>query len=38
MHCFSLPEDMQVDIFGEICKRRGLDPRPPIADEFFEKE
>jgi hypothetical protein len=31
-------ESMQSDIIGQIRKRRGLDPRPPAADEFFEKK
>jgi hypothetical protein len=29
---------MQADIIAEIRKRRGLDPRPPTAEEYFEKE
>jgi elongation factor 2 len=37
-HWQNCPESMQADIIAEIRKRRGLDPRPPTADEFFEKE
>jgi elongation factor 2 len=37
-HWQNCPESMQADIIAEIRKRRGLDPRPPSADEFFEKE
>jgi elongation factor 2 len=33
-----LPESLQGEVIGEIRKRRGLDPRPPTAEEFFEKE
>jgi elongation factor 2 len=33
-----LPESLQAEVIGEIRKRRGLDPRPPTAEEFFEKE
>jgi elongation factor 2 len=33
-----LPESLQADVIGQIRKRRGLDPRPPTAEDFFEKE
>jgi elongation factor 2 len=34
----TLPESLQADVIGQIRKRRGLDPRPPTAEEFYEKE
>jgi len=33
-----VPEQMQPDVIGEIRKRRGLDPTPPRAEEFLERE
>jgi elongation factor 2 len=37
-HWAYLPESMQADVIGEIRKRRGLDPRPPSYEEYYEKE
>lgn len=31
-------DNMRVDMIGQIRKRRGLYPRPPSYEEFFEKE
>jgi elongation factor 2 len=33
-----VPEQMQLEIIGKIRERRGLDPKPPTADEFLERE
>ena len=33
-----VPESMQADIIKQIRERRGLDPNPPKAEEFFERE
>jgi hypothetical protein len=37
-HWAYLSESMQADVIGEIRKRRGLDPRPPSYEEYYEKE
>jgi elongation factor 2 len=34
----TVPEQMQMDIIRQIRKRRGLNPNPPRAEEFFERE
>lgn len=33
-----VPEQMQVDVIRQIRERRGLNPNPPKAEEFFERE
>jgi elongation factor 2 len=33
-----VPEQMVLDIIAQIRERRGLDPKPPRADEFLERE
>jgi elongation factor 2 len=33
-----LPEQMQLEIIGKIRERRGLDPKPPSAEDFLERE
>jgi len=33
-----VPEQMQQDIIGQIRERRGLDPKPPGAEDFLERE
>jgi elongation factor 2 len=33
-----VPEQMVSDIIAQIRERRGLDPKPPRADEFLERE
>jgi elongation factor 2 len=33
-----VPEQMQLEIIGKIRERRGLDPKPPTAEEFLERE
>jgi len=37
-HWAMVPESMQATVIEEIRKRRGLSPRPPRAEDFFEKE
>jgi elongation factor 2 len=33
-----VPSSMLMDIVREIRKRKGLNPEPPRADEFIDKE
>ena len=33
-----VPENMQMDIIGQIRERRGLDKNPPRAEDFYERE
>ena len=33
-----VPESMQLDVIKQIRERRGLDPNPPRAEEFIERE
>jgi len=33
-----VPEGMQLDGIKQIRERRGLDPNPPRAEEFIERE
>jgi len=33
-----VPESMQLDVIKQIRERRGLDPNPPRAEEFTERE
>jgi elongation factor 2 len=33
-----VPEQMQLEIIGKIRERRGLDPKPPSAEDFLERE
>ena len=33
-----VPEQMVLETIQQIRERRGLDPKPPRADEFIEKE
>jgi elongation factor 2 len=33
-----VPENMQMEIIGQIRERRGLDKNPPRAEDFYEKE
>jgi len=33
-----VPESMQLDVIRQIRERRGLDPNPPRAEEFIERE
>jgi elongation factor 2 len=33
-----VPESMQLDVIKQIRERRGLDPNPPGAEEFIERE
>ena len=37
-HWAPVPASMQATVIGEIRKRRGLDPAPPRADDFLERE
>jgi len=37
-HWAMVPESMQATVIEEIRKRRGLSPRPPRAEDFFERE
>jgi len=37
-HWATVPEQMQTDIIRQIRERRGLNPNPPRAEEFFERE
>lgn len=37
-HWAPVPTSMQATVIGEIRKRRGLDPVPPRADDFLERE
>jgi elongation factor 2 len=33
-----VPEQMQMDLIGQIRERRGLDPKPPRPEDFLERE
>jgi len=33
-----VPESMQLDVIRQIRERRGLDPNPPRAEDFLERE
>jgi len=33
-----VPEQMQIDVIRQIRERRGLNPKPPRAEDFFERE
>jgi len=37
-HWAPVPEQMQMDVIRQIRERRGLDPDPPRAEEFLERE
>jgi elongation factor 2 len=37
-HWAPVPEQMQIDVIRQIRERRGLDPNPPRAEEFLERE
>jgi len=37
-HWAPIPDSMQLTVIGEIRKRRGLNPTPPKAEEFLERE
>jgi elongation factor 2 len=37
-HWATVPEQMQMDVIRQIRERRGLNPNPPRAEEFFERE
>jgi len=37
-HWTPVPEQMQIDVIRQIRERRGLNPNPPRAEEFFERE
>jgi len=37
-HWAPVPEQMQMEIIRQIRERRGLDPNPPRAEEFLERE
>jgi len=37
-HWAIVPEQMQIDVIRQIRERRGLNPKPPRAEDFFERE
>jgi len=37
-HWAPVPEQMQLDVIRQIRERRGLNPNPPRAEEFLERE
>jgi len=37
-HWAPVPENMQTAVIGQIRERKGLDPTPPKAERFFERE